>query len=244
MHTTAYIRRHEDELLESVSSRLLLCGKAFQADQTGALYWPAERTLIFADLRLEKGSYLAAEGAAMPPYDMLSAFEKLEEAIDRYDPPRVIALGSSFCGGDARLSLYDMDWLQDLMEAREWYWVTGPHLAPVPEEAGGLVCPHVTLGGIKFRSDPVRAPITHEIAGGMRPVARLTEYGHPVRGRCFVSNGARLILPSIGAYCAGRNVLDDAFDPLLGRNGLYVWFLNNGRVYLAPSGQLMGDGKS
>lgn len=242
MHNAVYLRRFDEDASQAGSCRVLLGGKAFIADHTGALYWPSEKTLIVADLHLEKGSYLTEDGVVLPPYDTASAFEKLEEALDRYDPPRVIALGDSFCGGeDVRLSAHDADWLHDLIEDREWYWVNGPAQAPVPEGFGGTVLPHLSLGGIKFRYEPVRAPVSHEIAGRMHPVAQVMEYGHAMRGRCFVSNGMRLILPSIGAYSAGQNVLDKAFDPLLGHEGLFVWSINNGRVTQVASGQLLEE---
>jgi metallophosphoesterase superfamily enzyme len=178
----------------------------------------------------------------LPPYDTTSAFEKLEEALDRYDPLRVIALGDSFCGDrDVRLTAHDADWLYDLIEDREWFWISGPDQAPVPEGFGGTVVPHLTLGGIKFRFEPVRAPVSHEIAGRMHPVAQISEYGHVMRGRCFVSNGMRLILPSMGAYSAGANVLGTSFDSLLGHEGLFVWSINAGRVTQVASGQLLEE---
>jgi len=242
MQNAVYLRRTEGDGLDSGACRILLCGKAFIADRSGALYWPAEKTLIVSDLHLERGSYLTEDGVVLPPYDTGSAFEKLEEALDRYDPPRVIALGDSFCAGEgARLTAHDADWLYDLMEDREWFWVSGPDQTPVPEGLGGTIVPQITLGGIKFRSEPVKAPVSHEIAGRMHPVAQISEFGHTVRGRCFVSNGMRLVLPSIGAYSSGANVLDKAFDPLLGNEGVFVWIVNSGRVSQLASGQLLEE---
>ncbi|MGC2397417.1 MAG: phosphoesterase, partial [Rhodomicrobium sp.] len=66
-------------------------------------------------------------------------------------------------------------------------------------------------------------------------------YGHLVRGRCFVSNGMRMILPSLGDYSAGTNVLSSAFDPLLGQGGLFVWYISQARVSSVASPQLMED---
>lgn len=242
MHSAVYLRTGDETPFDKGSSRVLLCGKSFVADATGALYWPAEKTLIVSDLHLEKGSYLTDEGVVLPPYDTASAFEKLEEALDRYDPLRVIALGDSFCTDrEARLSAHDADWLYDLIEDRDWYWVCGPDQAQVPECFGGTVLPHVSLGGIKFRYEPVRAPVSHEIAGRMHPVAQISEYGHVMRGRCFVSNGMRLILPSMGKYSPGANVLGSAFDSLLGHEGLFVWSINAGRVSQVASGQLLEE---
>lgn len=48
---------------------LSICGKAFIAHKSGALYWPQERALIVADLHLEKGSAFAARGQMLPPYN-------------------------------------------------------------------------------------------------------------------------------------------------------------------------------
>ncbi len=122
---TATIQHHSGEAFaEPGASRVLLCGKSFTADPSGALYWPAENTLIVADLQLAKCSYLHGDDVALPPYDTASAFEKLEDALDRYDPARVIALGDSFAGCSSQgLSHHQSHWLQDMMDDREWYWV-------------------------------------------------------------------------------------------------------------------------
>ena len=63
--------------------------------------------------------------------------------------------------------------------------------------------------------------------------------GHLMRGRCFVSNGTRMVLPSLGDYSAGVNVLSTSFDPLLGQGGLHVWFICQGRVEQVASPKLM-----
>lgn len=239
MHISTILRRNSD-LMDSCSSRILLCGKSFISDYTGALYWPSEQTLIVSDLHLEKGSHLTEDKMLSPPYDTRSALEKLEETIDRYDPERVIALGDSFCHG-ARLSVHDIDWLRGLVNDREWLWVVGESKQPVPDGVGGVPCHTYTLGNIKFRYTPVKAPVAHEIAGKMHPVARISEYGHSIRTRCFVSNGLRLIMPSLGTYSAGRNVLDDEFAPLLGRGGLFIWMITTGKVYPIAAGQLIDE---
>ena len=122
------------------ASRVLLAGKSFVADPTGAIFWPAENALIVADLRLSSCSYLDGRDVLLPPYDTASSFEKLEEALDRYDPARVLVLGNSFEDLDGNgLSPHQKDWLQDMMEARDWYWVTGRHTDPLPEGIGGEV---------------------------------------------------------------------------------------------------------
>jgi uncharacterized protein len=227
---------------DTSASRGLLCGKSLIADPTGAVFWPAENALIVADLRLSRCSYLQDEDVVLPPYDQASAFEKLEEALDRYDPGTVIALGNSFAGcGSEGLNPHQTDWLQDMMEGRAWYWVVPQDGAAPPESVGGSTVPHLMLGGIKFRAEAVRAPVANEIAGGLHPIAQVSHYGHLIRGRCFVTNGMRMVLPSIGDYSIGTNVLSSDFDPLLGKGGLFVWFIGQGRVTPVASPQLIED---
>src|ERR1700730_13123224 len=242
MLTTTLQRNVTDVFYNPGASRVLLCGKSFTADPTGALFWPSENTLVVADLQLSRCSYLEGEDVVLPPYDTASAFEKLEDALDRYDPARVIALGNSFAGFTSEgLSHHQRDWLQDMMEGREWYWVVANDHSALPEDVGGAVVHQMMLGGIKFRADAVRAPVANEIAGGLHPVAQVSHYGHLVRGRCFVTNGMRMVLPSLGNYASGINVLSSSFDPLLGQGGLFVWFISGERVYPVASAQLMED---
>lgn len=235
-------RRPAGIVHELGASRVLLSGKSLIADPTGALFWPAENLLVAADLQLSSCSYLDGEDVLLPPYDTASSFEKLEEALDRYDPERVIILGNSFEGlCSAGLSHHQSDWLQDMMEGRDWYWVCGHDYSPLPDGIGGRAVPQLMLGGIKFRADAVRAPVANEIAGGLHPVAQVSQYGHLIRGRCFVANGMRMILPSMGNYSAGTNVLSPAFDPFLAQGGLFVWFLTQGRVFPVAPPQLIED---
>jgi hypothetical protein len=48
---------------------MAVAGVGLVADSEGALYWPAQRLLVVADLHLEKGSSFAARGVLLPPYD-------------------------------------------------------------------------------------------------------------------------------------------------------------------------------
>src|SRR5690606_4342830 len=93
------------ELRDFDTQPISVCGKSFIADQSGALYWPAERALIVADLHLEKGSAHASRGVLLPPYESRQTLLRLAEAIDRYEPETVIALGDSLhdCGAADRI---------------------------------------------------------------------------------------------------------------------------------------------
>src|SRR5262245_52362273 len=94
-----------ERITDYAAQRLALSGKTFVADMAGALYWPGERTLIVADLHLEKGSAFAVRGAMLPPYDTQDTLQRLAECIDRYEPRRVVALGDSLHDTDAAVRI-------------------------------------------------------------------------------------------------------------------------------------------
>jgi uncharacterized protein len=220
-----------------------VCGKAFIADQSGALYWHGERALIIADLHLEKGSSYAARGQMLPPYDTRATLMRLAETIDRHDVETVIALGDSLhdAGAASRISRDDLDILRIMQEDRRWIWVTGNHDPAVANIFGGEVAEEIELEGLSLRHIPRQGRVTHEIAGHMHPAAKLSLYGSALRRPCFVGNGLRLILPAFGAFTGGLNVLDDAFAPLFGDDGLSVWMLGQEGLYPVATRQLRGD---
>ena len=222
---------------------LSVCGKTFVADQAGALYWRSQKALIIADLHLEKGSSYASRGVLLPPYDTRQTLMRLAETIDRYDVETVIALGDSLhdTGAAARIGRDDLDILHIMQEDRRWIWVTGNHAPVLGGKFGGEVVDELELEGLSLRHVPQQGRVTHEIAGHMHPAARLSMYGSSLRRPCFVGNGLRLVLPAFGAFAGGLNVLDDAFIPLFGDDGLSVWMLGQEGLYPVATRQLRGD---
>jgi hypothetical protein len=199
--------------------------------------------LLVADLHLEKASAGARRGALLPPYDTRETLIRLAEAIDRYQPRRVIALGDSFhdAGAAQRIGADDLERLKILQEDREWIWLSGNHDRGIAAQFGGRIGDEIKLAGITLRHEPVRGAATHEIAGHMHPAAKLSLYGTSIRRPCFVGNGRRIIMPAFGAFTGGLNVLDDAFLPLFGNGGMAVWMLGQEGPYAVASRLLSRD---
>ncbi|HUS96314.1 MAG TPA: ligase-associated DNA damage response endonuclease PdeM [Hyphomicrobiaceae bacterium] len=221
-----------------------VCGKAFVGDQSGALYWPGERTLIVADLHLEKGSAFAARGTQMlPPYDTRETLLKLARAIDKFDAQTVIALGDSFHDpdGSERMSSENLAILRIMQEDRRWLWITGNHDPEIAERAGGEVQTEIEIEGLRFRHEPFPGPVTHEIAGHLHPAARLSLHGYTLRRACFIGNGRRLVLPAYGALTGGLNILDSAFEPVFGHERFSVWMLGDEGLYPVATRSLKPD---
>ncbi len=216
---------------------LSICGKAFVADYSGALYWPAENALIVADLHLEKGSSFARKGVMLPPYDTRETLTRLADAIDRFDAQTVIALGDSLhdTNSATRMLDEDLETLRMMQDDREWIWITGNHDPEIEGRLGGHVRQEVTVEGITLRHVPATGRTTHEIAAHFHPAAKLSLHGHTFRRPCFVGNGLRLVMPAFGTYAGGLNVLDEAFEPLFGHDGISVWMLGQEGLYPVAS---------
>lgn len=222
---------------------LSVAGRAFRADASGALYWPAEGALIVSDLHLEKGSYYAERGKFLPPYDTRDTLERLAAAIDRFEARTIIALGDSLhdTGGAARMSDEDLETLRIMQEDREWIWITGNHDPKIGARLGGHVRGEIRVAGMELRHEPRAGRTTHEIAGHLHPAARVSVAGATLRRPCFVGNGMRLVLPAFGTYTGGLNVLDDAFLPLFGVDGMAVWMLGQEGLYPVATRLLKED---
>lgn len=220
-----------------------VCGARLVADSTGALYWPAQRALIVADLHLEKGSAGAGRGLLLPPYDTRATLSKLAGVADRLAAEVVIALGDSLHdrGAALRIAGDDLDALHAIQTGRDWIWITGNHDPAIDRRLGGAVLAEIRLSGLTLRHQPAAGPATREVAGHLHPAAKVSLSGHALRRPCFVGNGRRLVLPAFGAYTGGLNVLDDAFSLLFGRGDFAVWLLGQEGLYPVATRQLRPD---
>jgi DNA ligase-associated metallophosphoesterase len=219
-------------------------GAELVADGSGALFWPARRTLMVADLHLEKGSAFAARGVLLPPYDTVATLRRLTAAIDRHRPERVVCLGDSFhdAGAAARLAPDHAALIARLTAAREWIWIAGNHDPAPPAAWGGEVAQEITLGPLVLRHRAAEAgPAPGEVSGHYHPKASVRLRGKGsmgcFTGRCFVTDGRRVILPAFGAYAGGLDVLDPAVAGLFPR-GFRVRLLGRSGVYDFPKSAL------
>ena len=216
----------------SNAARITFHGEAMIPHVSGALYWPEASTLIASDLHFEKGSAFAAKGQMLPPYDTRATLKALSAAIDQFTPDRVIALGDSFHDGEAgeRISNEDMRAIQTLAGAREWIWITGNHDEVLPDGIGGQVAEEFVYGALAFRHEPLEGDIAGEICGHFHPCVRLRAKGRRLRRRCFVTDGARLIMPAFGAFTGGLEISDEAYDGLFDGD-LSVFAMGRDKVY-------------
>jgi uncharacterized protein len=215
-----------------------LCG-----DSAGALFWPAERVLVVADLHLEKGSSFARRGVLLPPYDSAATLALLADVIARHNPRSVIALGDSFHDGEGpqRLSAADRQTLSALQKGRDWIWISGNHDPDPATGIGGVFCDTVAIGPFVFRHEPGCAPDENEIAGHLHPVARVSVRGRTMSRKCFASDGRRMVMPAFGAYTGGLNVRDRAFAAIFEALDFTAHMLGQTRLYAISAAHCLPD---
>ena len=210
-------------------------GERLLADPGGALIWPARDTLVVADLHLEKGSAFAINGTPLPPYDSRETLRRLDAALGHYAPKRVICLGDSFHDGAAaeRLSDEECATLRRLTGAHDWIWIAGNHDPAPPDWLGGAVTAEYRAGPLIFRHEAERETSPGEVSGHYHPKATVHTRRRKVTGRCFVTDGHRLILPAFGAYTGGLDVHDPAIERLL-QERYTVLVCGRSRVHRIP----------
>ena len=210
-----------------------LTGETVICDRSGALWLPADRTLVVSDLHLEKGSSFARRGMLLPPYDTLVTLRLLDEAVPRYDPAIVVSLGDAFHDEEAAARMPPLwrDMLLGIMAGRDWIWVAGNHDPSRPAGLPGESLSEVAVGVLSFRHEPSRTKAAGEVAGHLHPGGRIVRRGRSVRRACFITDGDRLILPAFGAYTGALNVLDRAFHGLFRKERLLALMLGDACLY-------------
>lgn len=224
--------------LDSLPDQTLALGGAkVVLDASGALVWPDERLLVVADLHLEKASSYARRGQMLPPYDSQETLARLAAAVARWSPAIIIALGDSLHDRFAteRLGAQTLAMIRALQAGRQFIWIAGNH-DPERTILPGDFAREVNLSPLVFRHEPSPDYRAGEVCGHLHPVARIVQRGFAIRRRCFATDGARMVLPAIGALAGGLDVREPAFRALFPLGEMEAHMLGDGRTYRIPLG--------
>ena len=213
-----------------------LAGLSFLPHLSGALYAPDLAALLVADLHLEQGAALARRGISVPPFDTGLTLAALEAVVAETAPRSIYLLGDSFhdAKGHSLLDEGVLTRLARLFAAPETIWITGNHDPDPKHNLGGVHVSEARLGPITLRHIPSARLKTPEIAGHLHPGAGIAQRGRLVRGKCFVADTRRIILPAFGAYTGAISVRGQAFDGLLETERASVYLLAREKMYRFP----------
>ncbi len=186
------------------------------ADTKGAraLYWPAERALMVADLHLEKASFYARHGQMLPPYDSRDTLERVALTIRETGARRVFTLGDNFhdVGGAKRLEPHAAGMLAALTRATDWVWITGNHDADLKAAklTGGTITDELEVAGMVLRHQARAGETRPEFSGHYHPKLSVTVRQRHIRRPCAVvsrddAGSGRMILPAFGAFTGGMD---------------------------------------
>lgn len=174
-----------------------------------AAYWPAQRTLIVADIHFGKAAAFRAQGIPVPRGTTTQNLAALDDLIGTHDVQCIIFLGD-FLHAHASHASATLDAL------RRWrvrhastllILVRGNHDAHAgdpPEDLNITVVDEpYEWGEFSFCHHPLAQAQGYVVAGHLHPVYRLTTAGDSVRLPCFVFGALGSVLPSFGAFTGG-----------------------------------------
>jgi DNA ligase-associated metallophosphoesterase len=187
-------------------------GQRWQAMADRALFWPARRALIVADLHFEKASWYARSGQYLPPFDSEATLARLTALAERTAAAELWCLGDNFhdADGPSRLSASAHATLAALASRLRLVWITGNH----DDDATfvGECHADIELDGIVLRHEAQPGETRPELSGHFHPKIRAKTAIRHIARPCFVRSGNRLLLPAFGALTGGL----DAHHPALG----------------------------
>jgi DNA ligase-associated metallophosphoesterase len=175
---------------------------------TGALFWPARRAMLVADLHLEKASWFARAGQMLPPYDSIATLADLTALVAATGATEVWCLGDSFhdVEGCDRLPTRARDMLEALTGQTRWTWISGNHDPMLGNRCGGAVVDEAVVDGLVLRHEALGSEIRPELSGHYHPKLRVRVRGRQVARRCFIAAPTKLILPAFGALTGGLDI--------------------------------------
>src|SRR3546814_12030553 len=119
-----------------------VCSSDLMMLPEAAIFWPARRALLFADLHFEKASWYAGHGLMLPPYDSLATLSAIAALTDRLGPRELWCLGDSFHDKEGVTSLTDpaRGTPGSLIRQVQWNWISGKHGIAADRGTGGTGC--------------------------------------------------------------------------------------------------------
>lgn len=178
-----------------------------------AVWWPAARTLLVADLHLGKCEAMRAQGAPMTHAALATDLVRLASVIRRTEVERVIVLGDllhAAAGVTQTLTESVREWRESTIDDVQIVVVPGNHDGKI-EAVGGAW--RLTIGEQEYREgsfafchDPEHGSAragTYTWSGHVHPVATLHGSRDSLRLPCFHLGRWGGVLPAFASFSGG-----------------------------------------
>ena len=198
---------------------LLLGGEPVRLLADRALYWPARRRLLLADLHLGKADVFRAAGIALPRGGTGHDLARLSALVDATHAASVWILGDVL-HGRADLSGWRTPWeaFRARHPALQVAALAGNHDRALREAALGieLLGDAVRDGPFLLRHEPALASDAHVLCGHLHPVLKLP--AQPRTPAFWLRRGCT-VLPAFSAFTGGIAIALDAGESAVACNG-------------------------
>lgn len=191
---------------------VLLAGEELVLLPEKAVYWPAERLLVIADIHFGKAAAFRTLGVPVPRGTTTDNLARLGGLVERLGAQHVLFLGDFLHARAAHAAATVtamVAWRTGHPDLRLTL-VRGNHdrHAGDPAAALGMQLDDepLRIGPFAFCHDPELAQAGYVLGGHVHPVYHLRGRADTLRLPCFVVGEQRMILPSFGAFTGGHPV--------------------------------------
>jgi len=168
-----------------------------------AIYWPAQKTLIIADLHLGKAMHFRRAGIPVPAGIEHRNLQRLEDLIVRTRPTVVLLLGDLF-HSDLNSSWQAFIELRANYASTKFTLVTGNHDVLEPEyyaKAELDAVPYLDRSPFHFTHHPTEHTSLYNLAGHVHPGIRMIgKAKQTIQLPCFFFGKKAGILPAFGEF--------------------------------------------
>ena len=224
--------------LEYERAEIEFCGNIFWLYSDGSCFHKQSKTLIVADLHLEK-AYSQLSRALLPGYDTKETLTLLEAALNRNGVQNCILLGDSFHNTSSAQLLAEpyKKKLIELSKIKHFKWVLGNHDPSLPDFLPGEQCQSTYIDSIELRhqlqqnkNKQIVMPKKGQIIGHYHPKAKLQLRASNTSGKCFIFDQKLMIIPAFGVYTGGLNITSGEISSLF-KSVPNIYFCHKTKLY-------------
>ncbi len=191
------------------TQELRIHAQDFILHPSGAVYWPAQKMLLIADVHLGKITHFRKHGSAVPETAILENFERLDAVVQYFAPAEICFLGDLFHSHlNTEWELFATWVAQTQLPI---VLVAGNHDIIHPqryEKLGIVVVAEKQCGSFLLAHHPIaERTALFRICGHIHPGIRLSGLGkQQLRVPCFYKQVHQLILPAFGTF-TGKHLI-------------------------------------